>query len=117
MGVFVGIDVSLENSAVCAVDEHGKRWLFLSEGYRIRLSDDGLSVVGEKEKIYDGWDYLPTWKTEGKFLESSKLLRRDGWFYTISAQGGTAGPATSHMVITGRSRFLECSRGPSRLAA
>ena len=24
MGVFVGIDVSLENSAVCAVDEHGK---------------------------------------------------------------------------------------------
>ncbi|MCA8899495.1 MAG: transposase, partial [Hyphomonas sp.] len=24
MGFFVGIDVSLENSAVCAVDEHGK---------------------------------------------------------------------------------------------
>ena len=24
MGVFVGIDVSLESSAVCAVDEHGK---------------------------------------------------------------------------------------------
>ena len=90
-----------------AVDEHGKRWLFLSEGYRIRLSDDGLSVVGEKEKIYDGWDYPRTWKTEGKFLESPKLLRRDGWFYTISAQGGTAGPATSHMVITARSRSLD----------
>ena len=92
-----------------AVDEHGKRWLFLSEGYRIRLSDDGLSVVGQKEKIYDGWDYPTTWKTEGKFLESPKLLRKDGWFHMISAEGGTAGPATSHMVITARSR---CLAGP-----
>ena len=89
-----------------AVDEHGKRWLFLSEGYRIRLSDDGLSVVGQKEKIYDGWDYPTTWKTEGKFLESPKILRKDGWFHMISAEGGTAGPATSHMVITARSRGL-----------
>src|SRR6476661_4238038 len=29
-----------------AVDEHGKRWLFLSGGDRVRLSDDGLTTVG-----------------------------------------------------------------------
>lgn len=90
-----------------AVDEKGRRWLFLSEGFRIRLSEDGLSVVGKLEHVYDGWDYPKEWKTEGKFLESPKLLRKDGWFYTISAQGGTAGPATSHMVITARSRSID----------
>jgi beta-xylosidase len=89
------------------VDEKGQRWLFLSEGYRIRLAADGLSVVGEKEKIYAGWDYPANWKTEGKFLESPKLIRKDGWFYLTSAEGGTAGPPTSHMVITARARSID----------
>jgi beta-xylosidase len=89
------------------VDEKGRRWLFLSGGYRIRLADDGLSVIGQKEKVYSGWDYPADWKTEGKFLESPKLLRKDGWFHLISAEGGTAGPATSHMVIAARARSLD----------
>ena len=88
------------------VDEKGQRWLFLNEGYRIRLADDGLSVIGKKEKIYSGWEHPADWVTEGKrlFLESPKLFRKDGWVYMISAEGGTAGPATSHMVITARSK-------------
>lgn len=90
-----------------AVDEKGQRWLFLSEGHRIRLADDGLSVVGKLERVYDGWDYPKDWKTEGKFLESPKLVRKDGWFHMLSAEGGTAGPATSHMVITARARSLD----------
>lgn len=88
------------------VDEQGKRWLFLSDGHRIRLSEDGLSLVGKLEKIYNGWDYPAEWKTEGKYLESPKLIRKDGWFHLLSAEGGTAGPATSHMVITARARQL-----------
>jgi len=88
------------------VDEKGRRWLFLNGGYRIRLADDGLSVIGKKEKVYSGWDYPADWKTEGKFLESPKLLRKDGWFHLISAEGGTAGPPTSHMVIDARARSL-----------
>lgn len=89
------------------VDEQGKRWLFLSDGHRIRLSEDGLSVIGKPEKVYHGWDYPAEWRTEGKFLESPKLIRKDGWFHMLSAEGGTAGPATSHMIITARSQCLE----------
>ncbi|MEG8054950.1 family 43 glycosylhydrolase [Sphingomonas aerolata] len=36
-----------------AVGEDGSRWLFLSEGDRIRLADDGLSTVGKVEHVYD----------------------------------------------------------------
>jgi beta-xylosidase len=88
------------------VDEDGHRWLFLSDGYRVKLSDDGLSGIGKKEKVYSGWDYPKDWKTEGKYLESPKLLHKDGYFYILSAEGGTAGPPTSHMVIAARAKSL-----------
>jgi beta-xylosidase len=32
------------------------------------------------------------------------MLTKDGFYYMITAEGGTAGPATSHMVIVARSR-------------
>lgn len=93
------------------VDEKGRRWLFLSDGYRIRLADDGLSVVGQKEKIYDGWAFPADWETEGRqrlrYLESPKVFRRNGWFYMVSAEGGTAGPPTSHMAVVARSKTLD----------
>src|SRR5436190_2070354 len=38
-----------------AVDEAGRRWLFLSGGDRIALADDGLSTVGAVEHVYDPW--------------------------------------------------------------
>lgn len=90
-----------------AVDEEGNRLLFLSEGYRIRLSSDGLSTAGELEQVYDGWRYPKEWLTEGFYLESPKLSYKDGYYYMTSAQGGTAGPATSHMIVSARSRSLE----------
>ena len=36
-------------------DSDGKRYLYLSEGKVVQLSDDGLSTVGEVRKVYDGW--------------------------------------------------------------
>ena len=36
-----------------AVGEDGKRYLFLSGGDRVRLSDDGLSTAGPIEHVYD----------------------------------------------------------------
>ena len=89
-----------------AVGEDGKRYMFLSAGKRVPLSDDGLSVTGPMETVYEGWDYPSDWKTEGKYLESPKLFKRGNWFYMISAEGGTAGPPTSHMAVAARSKSI-----------
>ncbi|TAL05947.1 MAG: hypothetical protein EPO07_02710 [Verrucomicrobia bacterium] len=89
-----------------AVGEDGQRYLFLSAGQRVLLSDDGLSVVGKKEKVYSGWEYPKEWKTEGMYLESPKIFRKGEYFYLVSAEGGTAGPATSHMVVAARSKSI-----------
>src|SRR5688500_13597404 len=44
-----------------AVGEDGKRYLFLSAGDYVPLSDDGLEVVGEPKHVYDGWRYPEEW--------------------------------------------------------
>ena len=88
------------------VGEDGSRWLFLSGGDRVRLADDGLSVAGMPEHVYDPWHYPPEWDVESFSPEGSKVLRHGDWFYLISAVGGTAGPPTGHMVIAARSRSI-----------
>lgn len=89
-----------------AVGEDGSRWLFLSGGDRIRLSDDGLSTIGDVEHVYDPWRYPEEWVVEGFAPEGPKIFRRGEWFYLITAVGGTAGPPTGHMVIVARSRSI-----------
>lgn len=103
------------------VGEDGKRYLFTSGVRRIQLSDDGLSTVGELEHVYNGWRYPDEWVTEAYALEGPKLFWRasasrgsgaeprkgtDGWYYLVSAVGGTGGPPTGHMVIVARSRSV-----------
>lgn len=60
--------------------------------------------------VHKGWDIPKHWKTEGKwpqkYLESPKIIRHNGYYYLTSAEGGTAGPATSHMVVSARSKSL-----------
>lgn len=89
-----------------AVGEDGTRWLFLSGGDRVRLSDDNLSIVGEVEHVYDPWRYPSDWVVEGFSPEGPKIHQIGGWFYMITAVGGTAGPPTGHMVIAARSRSI-----------
>ncbi len=89
-----------------AVGEDGSRWLFLSGGDRIRLSDDGLSTVGAVEHVYEPWRYPEDWVVEGFSPEGPKITRRGDYFYLITAVGGTAGPPTGHMVIAARSRSI-----------
>jgi len=86
------------------VGSDDKRYLHLSDGYIVQLSDDGLSVIGEKRKVYDGWQYPSGWLVEGFCLESPKLIFHNGYYYLTVAEGGTAGPATSHMVVSSRSK-------------
>ena len=86
------------------VDKDGKRYLYLSNGFLIQLSEDGLSTVGEPEPGYKGWQFPKEWSTECFCLESPKSTIKDGYFYQTVAEGGTAGPATSHMVVSARSK-------------
>ncbi|MBS7458512.1 family 43 glycosylhydrolase [Coralloluteibacterium stylophorae] len=89
-----------------AVGEDGKRYLFLSGGDYVQLADDGLSTVGEVKHVYDGWRYPEEWVVEGYAQEGPKITRHNGWYYMITAVGGTAGPPTGHMVIVARSRSI-----------
>jgi xylan 1,4-beta-xylosidase len=89
-----------------AVGEDGRRYLFLSGGDRVALTDDGLATAGAVEHVYDPWHYPPEWDVEGFSPEGPKVLKRGEWFYLILAVGGTAGPPTGHMVIVARSRSI-----------
>ena len=86
------------------VGPDGKRYLYTAGGHVVELSPDGLSTVGERTKVYEGWAFPSDWKTEGFWLESPKLTKRGGYYYLICAEGGTAGPPTSHMAVVARSR-------------
>ncbi|HPC36752.1 MAG TPA: family 43 glycosylhydrolase [Candidatus Marinimicrobia bacterium] len=86
------------------VDENGKRYLYFSSGDYIPLSDDGLSVVGDFTHAYDGWPIPRDWTIELFALEGPKVTKRGDYYYLTVAEGGTAGPATGHMIISARSK-------------
>lgn len=89
------------------VGEDGHRYLFTNGIRKIRLTADGLATNGMLEKAYAPWRYPDNWVVENFAPEGPKLLRRNGWFYLITAVGGTAGPVTGHMVIAARSRSVQ----------
>lgn len=86
------------------VDGNGKRYLYFNSGGYVPLSDDGLSVVGELKHVYDGWPIPSNWSIELFALEGPKLTKRGEFYYLTVAEGGTAGPATGHMIISARSK-------------
>lgn len=90
-----------------AVGPDGKRYLFLDGGNMVQLADDGLSVVGKMKKVYSGWKYPSDWVVTAFALEGPKLLKHGDYYYMMVAEGGTAGPPTSHMVVSARSKSLE----------
>ena len=86
------------------VGPDGKRYLYTAGGHVTELSADGLSTIGERKVVYKGWEFPKDWKTEGVWLESPKLTKRGEYYYLICAEGGTAGPPTSHMAVVARSK-------------
>lgn len=103
------IDLKVDHIDPCLiVGETGMRFLVLSGGDRVQLTDDGLSVVpGSMSHIYDGWKFPSNWMTEGFCLEGPKLYHIGEYYYYISAEGGTAGPPTSHMIVVARSKSID----------
>jgi beta-xylosidase len=91
------------------VGEDGKRYLFLSNGDMVPLTDDGLETSGSVEHVYDPWRYPEEWDVECFCPEGPKMLKHGEWFYMLTAVGGTAGPPTGHMVIAARAKSV---RGP-----
>jgi len=88
------------------VGEDGKRYLFLSGGDRVAITDDGLATSGPVEHVYDPWRYPEDWVVEGFAPEGPKVLKHGEYFYLVTAVGGTAGPPTGHMVIVARSKSV-----------
>jgi xylan 1,4-beta-xylosidase len=84
-------------------DDKGNRYLYFSSGDYVPLSEDGLSVTGNIKHTYDGWPIPRDWTIECFCLEGPKLVKRNDYYYLTVAEGGTAGPATGHMVISARS--------------
>ena len=82
----------------------GKKYLYVSQGYVVELNDAGTKAVNTPWKVYNGWDYPAEWNVQCMCLESPKLLTKDGYYYLVSAEGGTSGPSTAHMTVVARSK-------------
>jgi len=98
----VALQVEAIDPAHIAVD--GRRYLHFNNGYMLELSDDGLAVKEPPRKVFQPWPIPSEWRIECECLEAPKLFQRGAYIYLTVAQGGTAGPATSHMVVSARSR-------------
>lgn len=92
------------------VGEDGKRYIFMSGGVRVQLTDDGTAAAegeaGIVRVVYNGWQYPQEWDVESFSQEGPKMLRHGEYFYMVLAEGGTAGPPTGHMVVAARSRSV-----------
>jgi beta-xylosidase len=86
------------------IDSDGKLYLYFSSGGYVPLSDNGLAVAGEYQHVYNGWSIPREWSIECFCMEGPKLVKRGDYYYLTVAEGGTAGPATSHMIISARSK-------------
>lgn len=85
-------------------DDKGNRYLYFSNGSYVPLAKDGLAISGAEKHAYDGWEIPSAWSIECFCLEGPKVIKHGNYYYLTVAEGGTAGPATSHMVISARAK-------------
>ena len=81
-------------------------YLLLSSGALYPLSDDGCSITGEPVRIYKEWEIPEEWDIEGVSMEGLNVKKVGEYYYLFVAEGGTAGPPTSHMVVQARSKNI-----------
>jgi xylan 1,4-beta-xylosidase len=103
------IDLNIAAIDPAHIAEDGRRFLYLNGGNMVELTPDGLAVKpGSKpHQVFQPWQIPSTTRIECTCLEGPKLLEHNGWFYLSVAEGGTGGPATSHSVISARSRHAQ----------
>lgn len=78
------------------VDDDGKHYMIIAPGITVvPLSDDCTKVTGEPVQVWQG--------TGKRCPEGPHILKKDGWYYAILAEGGTG---YGHCISVGRSREL-----------
>lgn len=87
-------------------DGEGNRYLFLSDNCVVPLSKDGLCVTGEMVQVLKAAKLPDEWDIEGAFPEAPNVFKKDGYYYLTYADGGTSGPATSHMIMSARAKNI-----------
>src|SRR6266536_1773472 len=107
------VDLGISAIDTAHIAENGRRFLYLVGGQMAELSADGLAVKAPPRTVFQAWPVPAATRMECTCLEGPKLLRHNGYFYLNVAEGGTAGPSTSHSVVSARSRHAE---GPWELS-
>lgn len=78
------------------VDDDGKHYMIIAPGITVvPLSDDCTKVTGEPVQVWEG--------TGERCPEGPHILKKDGWYYAIVAEGGTG---YGHGINVGRSKNL-----------
>ncbi len=101
------IDLGISAIDPAHIAENGRRFLYLVGGQMAELTANGLAVKTPPRTVFEPWPVPATTRMECTCLEGPKLLQHNGYFYLNVAEGGTAGPATSHSVVSARSRHAE----------
>ncbi|WNR42958.1 family 43 glycosylhydrolase [Paenibacillus roseipurpureus] len=76
-------------------DEDGRRYLAFGGGWIHELAKDGSRLLGEAKQVWPG--------TGGAAPEAPHVLKRNGWYYLLLAEGGTF---FEHRVTIARSRSI-----------
>jgi xylan 1,4-beta-xylosidase len=101
------IDLGIRAIDPAHIAENGQRYLYMAGGRMAELNADGLSIKTPPRTVLDPWPVPPDTRMECVCMEAPKLIEHNGYFYLNVAEGGTGGPATSHMVVSARSRHAE----------
>jgi len=81
----------------------GRQYLHIAAGGMAELSED-VQSASKAVHNYDGWEFPRDWDVEGYLcVEAPKLFYKEPYYYMTTAEGGTAGPSTSHMCVSARS--------------
>ena len=107
------VDLGINAIDPAHIAENGRRFLYMAGGRMAELTADGLAVKTAPRIVFEPWPVPATTRMECTCLEAPKLLEHNGYYYLNVAEGGTAGPATSHSVVSARSRHAD---GPWELS-
>jgi len=78
------------------IDDDGTKYLLISPGVNlVKLSEDGTKPLGPPVQVWVG--------TGRPCAEGPHLLKKDGWYYALLAEGGTG---HGHCIASARSRSL-----------